>query len=320
MTYSSEKNNSLSITHPELAAQWHPTKNGSLTPNDVTAKNPKKVWWIIKHTVPETGKTFTFEWQAMICHRANGIGCPYLSGQAVWRGFNDLASQYPELAEEWHPTKNGSLTPADVTAGSNKKVWWTLPYDDPATGKHFNFEWQTTVSHRARGQKSPYLSGKAVWKGFNDLATTHPKLAAEWHPTKNGNFTPCDVTAGSNKKVWWLYSYNDPNTGKHFDFEWRASILNRANGNGCPYLPKSAMTNGFNSLAVTHPELAAEWHPTKNGTLTPQNVTADCTRSVWWTVNLYNNENGSNIEVSWLAPVASRVKNNTIPYVIVKGN
>ena len=28
------------------------------------------------------------------------------------------------LAKEWHPTKNSSLTPKDVTAGSNKKVWW----------------------------------------------------------------------------------------------------------------------------------------------------------------------------------------------------
>ena len=29
-----------------------------------------------------------------------------------------------ELAKEWHPTKNGSLTPADLTLGSNKRVWW----------------------------------------------------------------------------------------------------------------------------------------------------------------------------------------------------
>tara|TARA_B110000285_G_scaffold180449_1_gene203483 strand:+ start:85 stop:225 length:141 start_codon:yes stop_codon:yes gene_type:complete len=35
-----------------------------------------------------------------------------------------LAEVNPELAEEWHPTKNGELTPFDVTKGSNKKVWW----------------------------------------------------------------------------------------------------------------------------------------------------------------------------------------------------
>ena len=31
---------------------------------------------------------------------------------------------YPHLVKEWHPTKNGDLTPKDVTYGSNKKVWW----------------------------------------------------------------------------------------------------------------------------------------------------------------------------------------------------
>ncbi|MGD0170140.1 MAG: zinc-ribbon domain-containing protein, partial [Smithella sp.] len=30
----------------------------------------------------------------------------------------------PVLAREWHPTKNGSLTPSDVSVGSNRKVWW----------------------------------------------------------------------------------------------------------------------------------------------------------------------------------------------------
>ena len=32
----------LSVTHPDLAKEWHPTKNGELTPNDVTAGSDKK--------------------------------------------------------------------------------------------------------------------------------------------------------------------------------------------------------------------------------------------------------------------------------------
>ena len=34
-----------------------------------------------------------------------------------------LAINRPELAKEWHPTKNGNLTPVDVSTGSNKNVW-----------------------------------------------------------------------------------------------------------------------------------------------------------------------------------------------------
>jgi hypothetical protein len=34
-----------------------------------------------------------------------------------------LLRNKPELAKELHPTKNGSLEPADLTLGSNKRVW-----------------------------------------------------------------------------------------------------------------------------------------------------------------------------------------------------
>ena len=111
---------------------------------------------------------------------------------------NCLAKKYPVIASQWHPIKNENLTPIDVTAGSNKKVWWYLPYDDPETGKHFDFEWQATINNRIKqNQGCPYLLGGAVWKGYNDLATTHPELVKEWHPSKNGSSTPESVTAGS---------------------------------------------------------------------------------------------------------------------------
>ena len=39
----------------------------------------------------------------------------------------NLAVQYPEIAKQWHPTRNGSLKPEGVGAFSNKKVWWQCP-------------------------------------------------------------------------------------------------------------------------------------------------------------------------------------------------
>ena len=30
-----------------------------------------------------------------------------------------------------------------------------------------------------------------------------PDVAAQWHPTGNGNLTPTQVVAGSNRKDWW---------------------------------------------------------------------------------------------------------------------
>ncbi|MDI6534995.1 zinc-ribbon domain-containing protein (plasmid) [Bacillus mycoides] len=37
---------------------------------------------------------------------------------------NSIAIRNPELAKQWHETKNGKLTPFHVTVGSNKKAWW----------------------------------------------------------------------------------------------------------------------------------------------------------------------------------------------------
>lgn len=229
--------NDLQSISPELAKQWHPTKNGNLKPSQIAVNADRKIWWLYPYDDPVTGKHFDFEWQASVYNRFFGhTNCPYISGQSVWEGFNDLQTINPELAKQWHPTKNKNLKPTQITAKSNKKVWWFLPYDDPVTGKHFDFEWQAIIKNRNQGSGCVYLTGKAVLEGFNDLATINPELAAQWHPTKNGDLKPTQFTSVSGKKVWWLCPYDDPITGKHFNFEWKVSIDNRAKGSGCPYL------------------------------------------------------------------------------------
>lgn len=228
--------NDLATVSPELVTQWHPTKNGELKPTQVTANTDKKVWWLYPYDDPNTGKHFDFEWEASICSRSRGSDCPYLAGNAVWPGFNDLATVNQELAAQWHFSRNGDLKPIQFTANSNKKVWWLYPYDDPVTGKHFDFEWKSDITHRNSGLGCPYLSGRAVWPGFNDLATINHDIAAQWHPTRNGSLKPTQVTEKSGIMVWWLFPYDDPKTGKHFDFEWKSKVVNRNFGCGCPYL------------------------------------------------------------------------------------
>jgi len=104
----------LQVINPSLAKQWHPIKNGSLTQKDVFPKSGKKVWWIC-----DKGH----EWESAISNRSNGSGCPYCSGREVCKD-NCLETVNPALARQWHPVKNGSLTPKDVTPMSGKKVWW----------------------------------------------------------------------------------------------------------------------------------------------------------------------------------------------------
>lgn len=244
--------NDLFSLNPSLAAQWHPTRNGQLTPYDVTKHSNKKVWWLCAKG---------HQWQAVINNRIRGDGCPYCSGKAVCSD-NCLSTRNPGLAKQWHPTRNGQLTANDVTPHSNKKIWWICPK---------GHEWQAMVSSRSRGAGCPYCKGKAVCSD-NCLATLDTKLASQWHPTRNGELTPEDVTLHSAKKVWWLCSKGHT---------WQASIDRRSRGVGCPYCSGQAVCDD-NCLATLNPSLARQWHPTRNGPLTPSDVTANSRKKVWW--------------------------------------
>lgn len=91
--------NSLLITHPNIASEWHPTLNGNLTPDTVTPGSGKRVWWL--------GSKCKHEWDVKICIRTGqGQGCPICTNKRVVPGINDLATTHPHLTSEWHPTKN----------------------------------------------------------------------------------------------------------------------------------------------------------------------------------------------------------------------
>ena len=201
----------------KLAKEWHPTKNGKLTPKNVMPNSGKKVWWLCS-------KNKEHEWQATVDSRSKGSGCPYCSSQRVHKG-TCLATVNPKLAKEWHPTKNGKLTPKDVMPNSNMKVWWKCKK---------NHEWQALIANRNKGIGCPCCSGRRVCED-NCLAIINPKLAKEWHPTKNGNLTPFDVRPGSGKKVWWK-------CGK--EHEWQTAIFSRSKGSGCPYCSRQRVHKG----------------------------------------------------------------------------
>ena len=274
----SEKEKSLAVANPVLAKEWHPTKNEALLPKFVSVHSNKKVWWQC-----EKGH----EWEAVINSRKNGVGCPYCAGKRAIVGISDLATVNPDLAREWHPTKNERLTPLDVTAFSNRFAWWMCEK---------GHEWKVMICDRSNGSGCPICSGRKVLVGYNDLATVNPKLASEWHPTKNGNLKASDVTIGSDKKVWWQCKEGH---------EWEAVISSRKAGCGCPYCAGQKVIAGYNDLATVNPKLASEWHPTKNGKLTPQNVMRGTNKKVWWLCS-YGHE--------WEASIGSRNAGRGCPY------
>ncbi len=123
-----------------------------------------------------------------------------------------------DLMIEWHPSKNGTVKPGNVSAGSGKRYWWKC-------SKGNDHEWEASVANRTQGRGCPICSGHKVVKS-NCLATTNPDLAKECHPTKNGNLLPEHLLPKSNKKIWWKCG-----RCKH---EWKAFVYQRSSGTGCP--------------------------------------------------------------------------------------
>ena len=227
-------------------------------PSTLMPQSNKKVRWICSN-----GHT----WDASVAKRTNGTGCPYCSGNLVSVGFNDLVTTHPQIAAEsvgWDPTT--------VSKGSITKKKWRCP------SGHL---YEATPNNRCSGKGCPVCIGHKVQIGYNDLATTNPELAAQadgWDPTT--------LTQSSNKKVGWNCTLGHT---------WTAEIASRNDGNGCPICSGKLVLAGFNDLATTYPDVAAQadgWDPTT--------ITAGSGAKKKWICS-----NGHR----WEAVVGSRAKN-----------
>lgn len=252
--------NSLLARRPDVAAWWHRTKNGKLRPSAINTGSHRRVWW-------QCPKSRAHVWLTTPKGRTSqNSGCPFCMGRYVARDTS-LAARAPKVAAQWHRRKNGKLTPWDVSPGSERKVWWTCPRD----AEHV---WQTRVAERRRSG-CPYCAGRKA-SAATSLAARFPRLAHEWHLQKNGTLRPRDVVPGSARTVWWRCAADR-------NHEWQEVINKRVAGRRCPFCyGRSFAPHRRDPLALEAPELAGEWHPTKNGDLTPFDVLTGSSRRVWW--------------------------------------
>ncbi len=260
----SNTNNLLKL--PWFAKQFHPTKNGKLTPKDITIGTHKSIWWKCK-------KGADHVWFASVHARIQqDQGCPYCSNQSVCR-TNSLATRFKKVAKEWHQKLNFPKTPKSLVGTSDYRAWWKCQ-----TCAH---EWQARVVDRTKkGTGCPGCSGRAVTK-TSSLAVKFPTIALEWHAVKNGKITAKDVHAGSHRKYWFRCN--------HCKFEWETTIQSRTRqGYGCPECGKAKLklprnrANAENNLQKCFPKIAKEWHPKLNGDITPIVVHATSNKKYWF--------------------------------------
>ncbi len=267
--------NSMAQTHPHLAEEFHPTRNGDLTPENIVAGTRKRLWWQCK--------TCSHEWEATGDKRSKlGRKCPVCTpySYAVHSdGRNSLAVMYPDIAEEWHHCENSKRTPQTVRPGSGDLVTWKC--------RECEHLWKQRVNVRtSQGTGCEACLGKAVHSdGRNSMRNTHPHLVNEFDLVKNAPHTPDSLVAGTNKKLWWTchkcaYEYRTSGNVRIYEKSTDCSAcLNRA-----------IKPDGSNSMVNTHPHLALEFHPQKNHPYTPQNLVAGTMKRIHWECQVCNHE------------------------------
>ena len=148
------------------------------------------------------------------------------------------------LLAQWDEVRNAPLAPRDVSYGSHQMVWWQCSE---------GHSWQAKVYSHSEGSGCPYCTGRKEVPE-NSLAVQVPSLEAEWDAEKNAPLKFADLTIGSHQKVWWR----------------------------CPICAGQKVAQGENDFASQYPQLAGQWDRKKNDALTPETVTSNSNRRVWW--------------------------------------
>lgn len=286
--------NDLLSQDPKLAKEWNAQKNGDLTPDMVTIRNGKSVWW----KCPKCGH----EWKTSVAHRSEGKGCPVCGRQKC----NQSRSKYylqkngsfvdvkPELLEEWDFKKNGDLDPYLLSAHNGRKVWWIC--------KKCGHSWEAYVCNRTdknsgcpncKKQLLAAVQIRTALRKTGSIEQTNSYLLKDWNFEKN-TIKPSEISIGSDRKVWWKCHI--------CGYEWQAppNSRNRKQSykKGCPACQRKVIWKLHNDLATTNPLLASEWNYGKNDKLLPDSITDGSNIKVWWKCHICGHE--------WRARVVDR--------------
>ncbi|MGX9854295.1 zinc-ribbon domain-containing protein [Limimaricola variabilis] len=172
--------NSLAAKRPDIAAEWHSAANHPETPNKVSYGSKRKATW-------QCRRDDSHVWVAGINTRTSGSGCPFCAGKRV-SPETSLATKRPDIAAQWDAEANGTQTPDDVTAGSDKTAWWRC---------RRGHSWSATVRSRVAGSGCPRCADPLCDVDFDDLPKTQleaKKLNSKFYytgkPCRHGHFAP----------------------------------------------------------------------------------------------------------------------------------
>ena len=317
---------------PNLAVEWHPTKNSPRTPSNVKHGSGFQAWWICSECHAE--------YKIQVAMRKQH-GCPKCGiakrgiARSIPKKGKSLADLHPDVANVWHPTKNGNLLPSAVRIFSNKKVWWQC---------RRGHEWEASVTNRTKGRGCPYCTTKISrlqLRLYTELMYLFPdaKLRHHIEGIECDVFLPSLSAAIEVDGFYWHKKQARKDRAKNQQLQKRKIKTIRVRQPGLPkigrhdvlqhpnetelkicqrtvkaiqasnlihrkdlhdverYLASTKLQNDAlflklnnilpnplpgTSLAELKPAIAQEWHPSRNGILTPADVTLRSNLKCWW--------------------------------------
>ena len=268
----SSKLGSLLIAKPRFLELWDYFKNQDITPSDLSVKSGRKVWWRCVNN---------HDYLRSPVQMDSNHDCPICSS---------LANRHPNLVEEWAFDLNGSLNPNNFKCKSTKKVWWRC------SNQH---TWSTSISTRTAGSNCPTCSKRiggektrlTALKRSGSLNEKYPLIASNWHPTRNADSHPSDISPFSGKLFWWRCTKGHEFKRSPNDL---VTLLRRGSKSWCPFCYKDVghtetiekirkiKLSKSGSLADKFPALALQWHSTLNAELKPFDISPSSHKEVWW--------------------------------------
>lgn len=173
----------LATRFPLVAEEWD-------DPERLASETPPGADYYVQWKCKAEGHT----WRASPFARTRmNQGCPHCHG--IGSNSRRVAT-VEDLFRWWDAEANTGVDPSMVHATSDEVVSWKC-----ADADH---RWRERVFARTeRRQECPVCSGRIVQKGVNDVFSTHPALAVEWHPSLNEGVDPSTLSARSNLVAWW---------------------------------------------------------------------------------------------------------------------
>lgn len=264
------KNNILQKA-PEIAAQWHPKKNGILKPEYFPFGSKEKVWWL--------GKC-GHEWEAIIYTRTKmGYGCPYCRNLYV-NETNSLESLNPGILKFWDFDKNNAdrIYPSQVVPSSPKEAWWKC-------SRGHSFKSGIRVRLASKHEGCPYCIGRKV-SIENSLGTKRPWVFQYWDVEKNKK-TPYEFTAKSESNAFWRCKKCNHTWQERIDYIERRKSYKCPNPN-CEIKdiqPRIPCDGHPDKLLTDYPIFFKEWHFEKNKHLNIDTLLCGSKESAWWKCN-----------------------------------